>query len=128
MSLQVYWTDKKILEHQPIRKGVNAKSPLRDGIKEWGAPRTMALPDLAELGFSPLTTKAKETVYEIYYRLMLECNGADIKFKWQIALPGTEPYTEEGEERRDCKVELTEERVYELSDATYNPFSRTSPT
>lgn len=92
ISTQVYWTERKINEHDPIRQGRDADTDLRDGIEEWGDELVMKLPDLKELGFEAVKSTTKGLVYEIYYRLVMECDGANISVKWQIALPGTEPY------------------------------------
>ena len=82
-----------IEEHDPIRTaGGNAmNSGVRDGIELWGEPLKMTLPDLSALGFKAYKSD-RGLAYDIHYRLVLECNGANISIKWQIALPGTEPY------------------------------------
>lgn len=105
ISVQIYWTKDDIQEHAPMRKGADALCPLRDGIQKFGKPRTMKVPDLAHLDFEQKEDGEGDTIYEIYYRLLLQCDGANIRVKWQIALPGTEPYN--GEllcPRFDCHV------------------------
>ena len=93
MSVQVYYTEMDIDEHDPIYTGSNAhNSPVRDGIEKWNEPLVMKLPDLNKRGFKAVLSKTGIWIYEIYYRLILECEGANVKIKWQIAKPGTEPY------------------------------------
>lgn len=92
IAVQVYWTETNIKEHDPIRQGKDGHSPLMKGIEPWGEELVMELPDLKELGFQPIQSTTKGLVYEIYYRLVMACEGANISVKWQIAHPGTEPY------------------------------------
>lgn len=93
MSVQVYWTEQNIADHDPILTGANVlESSVRPGIELWGEPLTMPVPDLEELGFEAYESEEKGLVYEIYWRLVLKCNGANVSVEWQIALPGTEPY------------------------------------
>ena len=93
IKLQVYWTETDIKEHDPILNGSNILSgTLRDGIEPWGAPLEMRVPDLSRMGWIAATHKTEGLVWEIYYRLILECDGANIKIKWQIAYPWTAPY------------------------------------
>lgn len=125
ITQQVYWTHKKLQQHEAIRTGAERETPLKPGIKEWRAPQVKALPDLAKLGFELITTDNGDMVYEIYYRLLLKCDGANIKFKWQIASPETPPFDEHGEPS-GVEVKFIEEEDFELSDAAYNPFSRTA--
>lgn len=127
MSVQVYWTQKKIKKHAPIRNGADGRSALLPGIKEWRAPQTKTLPDLAKLGFELIDIDNGDMVYEIYYRLLLQCDGANIRFKWQIASPETPPFDEDGEPSGH-DIKYMEEEDFELSDAMFNPFSRTAAT
>ena len=127
LPLHIYWTEKDIHEHNPIREGGNAlDSKLRDGIECWGNPLEMKLPDLASLGFEELESRGHsedKAVYEFYWRLIMDCDGANIKVKWQIASPGTQPYDEYGDERR-TKVEIAMEGDFELCEGTHSPFTR----
>ena len=108
LSVQVYWTESNIREHDPIRQGKDGHTPLRDGIEPWGDELVMKLPELDAMGFDPVQSTNKDMVYEIYYRLVVECDGANIKVKWQIALPGTEPYDGELRCRTTAVIEIVE--------------------
>ena len=81
-----------MFDHMAIRTGKTGHSPLKDGIEEWGSRLKMELPDLDELGFELHESRDKGDVYEILVRLVLECDSANVKVKWQIAPPGTAPY------------------------------------
>lgn len=126
LEVQVFWTERTIMEHESIRKGANALSELKDGIEAWGLPLEKQLPDLAQLGFKAIQSEEKGMVFEIFYCLRVESNGANITTTCHLALPGTEPYDDKGE-HRSVQAKLTGSEVYELCDASYNPFPRTVP-
>ena len=93
MTVQVYWTELPIVEHAPILNGANVlNSDVKDGIEPWGPPLEQRLPDLEAAGFVAVDSDKRGMVFEIYYRLLLEYEGANIRIHWQIAKPGTEPY------------------------------------
>ena len=89
LSIQVYSTEADMAEHDPILNGANiVTGTVKPGIEPWGEPLVKKLPNLKALGFD-----LKEgDVYEIYYLLILTCEGANVRVSWQIALPGTQPY------------------------------------
>ena len=146
ISVQVYWTKNTNLhEHAPIRRGRNAKSPLKSGIYNWGDELVKTLPDLGAMGFISIASK-EGPVFKVYCRLLLECNGANISVRWQLARPGTPPYdgtddlvsspideymlifvTEQGQ-RREGNIDYEDDDVFELCDSAYNPFPRASPS
>ena len=99
ISVQIYWTESNIREHDPIRQGKDARSLLRPGIEEWGDAFVVKMEDLkAEAEFNPFESPLEgddTKLYEIYYRLIMECDGANISVRWQFAKPGTEPYNGE---------------------------------
>ena len=149
ITVQVYWTEKSMNEHDAILTGSNAlNSGVREGIEPWGPPLEKRLPDPSEMGFKEEEAEHGEMVYEICFRRMLECAGANIKIRWQIARKDTQPYdgmfssdpnlrpvitmqlictAENGKERRS-NVELAEDSIFELSEGAYNPFPRLSPS
>lgn len=92
VSVQVYWSKNTNLhEHAPIRRGRNAKSQLKSGIYNWGDKLVKTLPDLGAMGFKSIGSR-EGPVFKVYCRLLLECNGANISVRWQLARPGTPPY------------------------------------
>ena len=88
IDVQVYWTEKPINKHDPIYMGSHAGSKIIDGIEPWGLPLVKRLPNLGALGFVPQESEEEGEVFAIYCRLVLECDGANVKVRWQIAYPG----------------------------------------
>jgi len=142
LTVQVYWSERDIMEHQAIRQGKDGYSPLIRGVEPWGDELEITLPDLAKLGFEAIATDNKGMVYEIYFRLVMQCEGANMSIRCQLALLGTQPYdgnigllnvsatltylTENGESRAS-QVELAPEQVFELCENSHNPFPRVAP-
>ena len=108
LTVQVYWSERDIMEHQAIRQGKDGYSPLIRGVEPWGDELEITLPDLANLGFEAIETDNKGMVYEIYFRLVMQCEGANMSIRCQLALPGTQPY--DGKYRpvgRECYADIS---------------------
>ena len=90
---QIYCTGLDLKEHDPILGGQNINTrTLRDGIERWGPPLKIELPNLRELGFKVTHVGKRRMFYEVYCRLVVECIGANVGFRWQLAMPGTAPH------------------------------------
>lgn len=146
VSVQVYWTEKDIKDHESIRVGKDGTIPLKKGIEYWGDALELPLPDLKALGFEEKESSTKGNVFEIYWRLTVTCKGANVEVNFQIAKPHTPPYdgksrfgggaariprsllTERIEEGvyQAAEVELTEDKIIEICTATHSPFPRST--
>jgi len=92
MSIQVYWTELDIAEHGSILNGKDVQEgTVKDGIEPWGKSRTQRLPDLKELGY-PLVRTARGRCFEIFARLVLKAEGANVSLRWELAPPNSQPY------------------------------------
>lgn len=107
LFIQPYWTEKVMKRHDPTK---DAHNTLHTGIYKWGEESIVRLPNLLALGFEakevePLVDdcdseneEAPETqdrdVFEVWFRLVIEWNGANVNMRVQLAKPGTEPYSE----------------------------------
>lgn len=87
MNVQIYWTDRDILDHQAMRIG-DTTTPLKEGIEEYEC-LTMPIPDLKALGFE-LEDTSRGPAYRMYWHLELMVNGANVDITWQISKPGSE--------------------------------------
>lgn len=116
--------------HDPIMSnGLEAtEGELQPHIHKWGKPLTKKLPDLKALGFELLESPSGDEHYVVHSRLLLQCHGANIDVMWQIAKPGSKLYDEDHLWNPSGEVELAEDQLYELMDASYNPNPRSSPS
>ncbi|KAK5729500.1 hypothetical protein LTR17_011920 [Elasticomyces elasticus] len=91
---QVYWTESNIQLHGPIFvPGTTANDegakPIA-GIERWGDPLVFILPDLARMGFKPVSTHEKGCpAFRIFYQLSMACDGANVSVSFRIAKPRT---------------------------------------
>jgi hypothetical protein len=97
MQLQIYYTSSDINDHDPILARKTINTGLMPCIKAWGDPLTITLPDLRAMGFkprnyTPKNQKPRTGLTEIYYRVVLECTGADMVVTWQLAAPNSQPF------------------------------------
>lgn len=148
ISVQIYCTDLDLRAHDPLLTGRNArKSPLREGVEQWGEPLEMRLPNLAEKGFRLKRFGKKRWHYEVFCKLVLECNGANIRVVWEIARLGAQlydgkqrerfvvlydttdlltPLAEQGNDRTSV-VKLAPGQYFEICSESSSPFPRTTP-
>ncbi|KAK4575250.1 hypothetical protein LTR86_001102 [Recurvomyces mirabilis] len=131
MTLQIYWTDRAIAAHDPILTHKHLRVPgcrLRDGIEPWGAPLVFELQDLKGMGYKlhKLKNKQRDEVFELYYRVKLECDGANVRVNWQVLKPGVRLVNDEGV-LREPKGGLSKNQIYEIVAASHNPMPRTQP-
>ena len=125
IRVQIYYTELDISAHDPVLTGSKrSNSDLREGIEEWGRPLETTLPHMGALGFHHLKTRDAGRVWEFYCRLVLECSGANIKVKWQIAHANTQPFDEEGRTVESHRLRFTQARYFEVFDETFSPFAR----
>ncbi|KAK4958369.1 hypothetical protein LTR10_004795 [Elasticomyces elasticus] len=131
ITQQVYWTESDIQPHERILeqgKGeldVNAR--LRPDIEPWGEPLVFDVSNLQSLGFE-LKPSDTGKVYEIWYRLKLTCNGANISITFQIAKAFSKLHDDNGLFVPEDEVELTKGTIHEVVAASYNQIPRTAPT
>ena len=98
---QIYYTKSEIEDHARIlasgayRNQANAM--LREDIEEWGEPLVFQVPDLRSMGCKlqrpKVASQDRELVYEIFYRLKLTCDGANVSVSLQIAQPHSVHYS-----------------------------------
>lgn len=125
ISVQLYCTEMDLKEHEQMFDHPGRPNELRSGIEEWGDSLKMELPDMFQHGFKQVyREKMRAWIWEFFCRLRLECNGANMQVKWQIALPGSEPYTMGGK-WRNKQIVVTQEEIFEVCDESFNPFPRT---
>lgn len=120
---QIYYSSYDMKDHRATLKGKFPEDGLKPYIERWCAPLKMELPDLLGLGFQYSSYLGKKKYIELYYRVVLECTGANMVVKLQIAAPGTQPFGEDGEPCQS-KVVVVAESSYELASEEYNTFPR----
>ncbi|TKA71486.1 hypothetical protein B0A55_06946 [Friedmanniomyces simplex] len=130
IKVQLLWTDADIKTSDRILKNgkgmLEEDAQLRDEIELYGKAREFPLPpDMAALGFE-LQDSNDGPVYEIYFRLTLTCDGANVKINLQFAMPHSQLYDDEGN-FSPTDVELTAEDTREIVAASHNPTPRTAP-
>ena len=130
LETQIYWTKHDMKAHDPIMEGGLEASDgdLRPHIHKWGRPLIKKLPDLKALGFELQELPSREQYFVVHSRLLLQCHGANIDVMWQIAKPGSKLYDEDHLWNPSGDVELAQDQLYELMDASYNPNPRSSPS
>ncbi|KAK5127443.1 hypothetical protein LTR85_006782 [Meristemomyces frigidus] len=114
----VYWTKGHIKDHEPI---FNDDGSRRDDIEEWDTAVVTINP--ASIGYTQRTLNGR-LAYVVWWRLRLECRGANIAVKWQFVEQGTEAYSNMGTRirRRRNPKNVASEHVFEISDPDFNPF------
>ncbi|TKA83014.1 hypothetical protein B0A55_00863, partial [Friedmanniomyces simplex] len=131
IKVQLLWTDADIKTSDRILKNgkgmLEEHAQLRDEIELYGKAREFPLPpDMAALGFE-LQDSNDGPVYEIYFRLTLTCDGANVKINLQFAMPHSQLYDDEGN-FSPTDVELTADDTREIVAASHNPTPRTAPS
>ncbi|KAK3673844.1 hypothetical protein LTR78_006399 [Recurvomyces mirabilis] len=129
ISLQVYYTDHDIPRHAPMLHGMHFKQPgaaLRDEFEGWGEELVLPLEDLKKMGHELMENVKGEEVYEIHYRVVLRCCGADVGLTWEVAKPGVEVLAEQDPMDVDAEMELAGHQVFEIVTSSHNPMPRTN--
>lgn len=127
LDIQIYFSKlskDELQEHDAIRVGPKSSSDLKPGIEEWGPPLTIPLPDFDALNFRRIEVirpRFVGEVYEFYWRIKLEGEGANVKFTWEMARPGSEPYDAECNLRSHTPA-TTASKVFSLCNEDFNPF------
>ncbi|KAK5731970.1 hypothetical protein LTR17_010922 [Elasticomyces elasticus] len=129
ITQQIFWTQANIAPHaRMLKRGkgyLEEGAVLRDEIEPWGDAMVFQLPILKALGFSLQKSKKQGKVYEIWYKLKLTCNGANVSISFQLAMPYSKLYDDKHRFNPEG-VELTEDDVHEVVAASHNPNPRTS--
>lgn len=88
-----YWTDTDIRDHDAVK--VNGK--VVAGVHEWETVKINLDPRDHEYELQTVPG-TKKKVYEVWWRLSLDCKGAHVAMRWEILEAGTQPF--------DCKSAL----------------------
>ncbi|KAK4901785.1 hypothetical protein LTR27_001557 [Elasticomyces elasticus] len=126
---QIYWTKGDIQPSSPILtsgKFIDDQAAvMRHDVERYGAPLEFQLPNLAVMGFKQKTAGGRK-IYEFYYRLTMEAEGANVDVKFQIAKPGSVIYQDVGELNAAGAV-LDDGDLCNIVSPFFNPTVRTDP-
>lgn len=97
IETQVYWTEGDIQKHGPIIDApledftTVRDAPLKPGIQRFGPRLVKQVGDLQREGFKPKLGD-DAWVYELYLRIQLEVDGANVNVKWGFSAKNTQPF------------------------------------
>lgn len=114
LSLQVYWTDRRIPDHAPVFE--NGRK--RPDIEEWGGLITQRVEDVTE--YFPIQPRTLAVTpdnvgYEVWARLQITVDGMNAFISWVVAPPKWRPHNRGTLPPRRSEAladEVTESKVF----------------